>query len=282
MKSKQSQKAGDNAQQIQTDNFVNINNNTNTIVYNISVTYTEPTCNNNVSTSFEKNSETSVDNNSSKPSINTFEVSSQIKERELAKMLFDLFRKNDCGENDTILYNVFLTVLYYKLNPKQKEIILSVISGLIETGYIAYHKDSPTSFILLRKAYDIIYDQGICNKLLDTPWIMPLIEKSTKNINWKVTYNKLWNVIGDHRKKGIDPLYIKGSTFYNLVKKFNKELPPTYIDYLEERAKEGKSTSRRNYYRDLIEMLDTNARYKLYGEIQLHLDNVSLSEIPYL
>lgn len=97
-------------------------------------------------------------------------------------------------------------------------------------------------------------------KMQNTPWIIP----ACVDTDWNKAYNKLWRIIGSQEGA---LCYIKGSDFYNLILKYSDELPPSYGMYIDELRKKGRSTSRVDYYKDLIESLPKEQRMYFYGDL---------------
>jgi hypothetical protein len=187
-------------------------------------------------------------------------------ERELAELLFDKFRETNCKTNEIVMMRSIRFGVIDKLNPKEKEIFCTILNGLIFTGYYTYQEDSPECIRLTEKGYDYIYDDDKIEIMKQKPWIIPEVEKT----DWDRAYNKLWKVIGS-QDTAIH--YIGGSQFYKFVYELCDDIPPSYSNYIEQRKGKELSTSRMNYYKDLIDHLDEEKRFQLYVNIQIFIED---------
>jgi len=96
-------------------------------------------------------------------------------------------------------------------------------------------------------------------------------EKSTFNIpnikiekmNWIEIYNRLFEVINVQEDAGT---YFSGPRFIKTLKKF-KPYYPDYSQYIGLRNEQGKSTSRKIFYYDIIMELDENTRINFVNSI---------------
>ncbi|MCF8716436.1 hypothetical protein JM658_16535 [Joostella atrarenae] len=80
-------------------------------------------------------------------------------------------------------------------------------------------------------------------------------------MNWIQIYNRLFeliNIQGD--------TYYGGTKFLNTIREVNNNVP-SYINYIEQRRAENKSTSRRDYYFDLIMEKPENERIQIVNSI---------------
>ena len=80
-------------------------------------------------------------------------------------------------------------------------------------------------------------------------------------MNWVQIYNRLFeliNIQGD--------TYYGGTKFLNTIREVNYNVP-SYINYIEQRRAENKSTSRRDYYFDLIMEQSENDRVQIINSI---------------
>lgn len=186
-------------------------------------------------------------------------------ERELAELIFDKFRTSKCKTNEIVMMRNIRFGVIDKLNPKEKEIFDAVLNGLIFTGYYTYHSDSPECIRLTEKGYEYIYDDEKIADMKQKPWVIP----SVLETNWDKAYLKLWKTIGP-QDSAIH--YVGGSQFYKLILELADNIPPSYSQYIEERRKKELSTSRVDYYKDLINHLDEEKRKEFYVIIQLFLE----------
>lgn len=190
-------------------------------------------------------------------------------ERELAELIFDKFREQKCETGQVILlksikYDKFIM----NLNPIEKDLFYKILDELQYTGYYIYEKKLGEILRLTEKGYQYIYDDEKVSLMQNIPWIIPEKEKT----NWDRAYNRLWKVVDN------SIYYIKGSDFYKLIFNLYDNIPPSYTQYIEERKKKGISTSRVDYYKDLINLLDDDTRYQLYINIQIFIEDRMLDK----
>ena len=192
-------------------------------------------------------------------------------ERELAELIFDIFRALNCKTNEIVMMRSIRFGVIDKLNPKEKEMFFTVLNGLIFTGYYTYQGDSPECIRLSEKGYDYIYDEDKVQEMLKKPWVIPQVDKT----DWDKAFFKLWKVIGP---QDTATHYMSGSQFYKFIMELCDDIPPSYSLYIEQRRKKDLSTSRVEYYNDLINHLDEEKRKELYVNIQLFLENNTVSK----
>lgn len=196
-----------------------------------------------------------------------------INERQIAELIFDKFRNVNCKSGHIVMMNTIRFTVIDKLNPKERELFDIVFCGLQITGYFTYEENSPECIRLTQKGYDYIYEDELISKMINTPWLIP----SCYNPDWNKAYKKLWTIIG-HQDTAI--CYIKGPDFYNLICKFSDELPPSYNKYIDELREKDRSTSRINYYKDLIDNLEDEQKILFYGELQTYIEKKIVYEQP--
>ena len=185
-------------------------------------------------------------------------------ERELAELIFDKFREQKCETGQIIpLKSIEYDKFIMNLNPIEKDLFYKVLNGLQYTRYYDYEKDLGEILRLTEKGYQYIYDDEKISLMQNIPWIIPEKEKT----NWVIAYNRLWKAVDN------SIYYIKGSDFYKLILNLYDNIPPSYNQYIEERRKKGISTSRVDYYKDLINLLDEDTRYQLYINIQVFIED---------
>lgn len=189
-------------------------------------------------------------------------------EREIAELIFDKFRSAKCKAGHTVMFSVFQYTLIDKLNPKERDLFNIVCNGLIFTGYFTYKSDSPEFLVLTEKGYNYIYDDDKVAAMLQKPWVIPQVDKT----DWDKAFYKLWKVIGP---QDTATHYIGGSQFYKFIMTLCDDIPSSYTLYYEQRKKKDLSTSRVDYYNDLINHLDEEKRKELYVNIQLFLEDTS-------
>lgn len=185
-------------------------------------------------------------------------------ERQIAEIIFSFFRDANCKVGEIVMMNTILfSPVMKSLNPKEQDLFETVFVGLQATGYFE-RDDNLRCIRLTQKGFDYIYDEEQVCTMLKTPWVFPPI----KNVDWDKAYNRLWKVVGPQDSA----CYIGGSIFYGFIQDFTDELPPSYGKYIEMLRKKGLSTSRVDYYKDLIDGLDEQQRYLLYGKVQSYIE----------
>ena len=187
-------------------------------------------------------------------------------ERQIAEIIFDKFIASKSKSGEIIMFRVIQHTLIDKLNPKERELFEIVFNGLILTGYFTYEKDSPECIRLTEKGYDYIYDDNKIATMLQKPWIIPNPNKP----DWDKAFFKLWKVIGP---KDSATYYLKGSHFYSFIMELCDDIPPSYTKYIDFRTDKELSTTRVDYYKDLIDHLDEEKRIELYVNIQANIED---------
>ncbi|WP_311327708.1 toll/interleukin-1 receptor domain-containing protein [Capnocytophaga sputigena] len=189
-------------------------------------------------------------------------------ERELAELIFDKFREQKCKTGQIItLKSIKYDNFIMNLNPIEQDLFYKVLNELQYTGYYDYEKDLGEILRLTEKGYQYIYDNEKISLMQKIPWIIP--EK--EGTNWDRAYYKLWKAIGE-KEKAI--FYISGPKFYGFILDLYDNIPLSYSQYMEDRKEKAPfSTSRINYYKDLINLLDEDTRYQLYINIQIFIED---------
>lgn len=78
------------------------------------------------------------------------------------------------------------------------------------------------------------------------------------NTNWISAYNRLFVLLN---REG--PTYFSGSNFLRMVQQVDAG-SPSYQQLLQNRQKEGKSTSRKDFYWDVLQALPEQQKYQLF------------------
>jgi hypothetical protein len=193
-------------------------------------------------------------------------------EREIAELIFDKFRASNCKAGHIVMFRVIQFNIIDKLNPKEKELFSVVFNGLIATGYFTYESDSPVCIRLTEKGYDYIYDDNRIKLMLSKPWVIPPVNKT----DWDKAFFRLWKIIGPRDGASY---YLSGSKFYEFMMELCDDIPPSYTNYIDYRRKKELSTSRVDYYNDLINHLDEEKRKVLYVNVQLFIEEGTVSGV---
>lgn len=185
-------------------------------------------------------------------------------EREIAELIFDEFRRLKCKTNEVIMKNS-LQIIYNTLNPKEQDLFNKVLKGLQFTEYIRPGLNKSVIH-LTEKGFDYIYDNTKINIMLKKPWIIP----SVNNEDWDNVYNNLWTLVGIETN---NVNYLSGPSFYKIYLEINSDSEPTYNEYIEKRKINSLSTSRKDYYKDLLFTLNDDEKLELIVKIQIFIES---------
>ena len=83
-------------------------------------------------------------------------------------------------------------------------------------------------------------------------------------IDWAKIFNRLFEIIN-----GPDPLYFKGPRFIDAVRKIDPYFPD-YGQYIEQRRESDKSTTRKDYFYDILLSFEETQRVKIVNVILMH------------
>lgn len=87
------------------------------------------------------------------------------------------------------------------------------------------------------------------------------------SVNWIAAYNYLFAALNSENKA----LYVGGSTFCRMVQQVDTG-SPSYQQLIALRQQQGKSTSRKDFYWDLIQGLPEEQRFRLYRVFVDHIE----------
>lgn len=90
----------------------------------------------------------------------------------------------------------------------------------------------------------------------------------SSSVNWIAAYNYLFSSLNDSENK---ELYVGGSTFCRMVQQVDPG-SPSYQQLLPLRQQQGKSSSRKDFYWDLIQGLAEPQRFHLYRAFVDHVE----------
>ena len=79
-------------------------------------------------------------------------------------------------------------------------------------------------------------------------------------IDWNIAYKKLMELLDD---KDLGT-YHSGTQFLRVVNEFSDEVPYSYQDLMDELNSKGRSTTRRDYYKDILMQLPEHLRIQVY------------------
>ena len=87
------------------------------------------------------------------------------------------------------------------------------------------------------------------------------------SVNWIAAYNYLFAAFNSENQA----LYVGGSTFCRMVQQVDPG-SPSYQQLIALRQQQGKSTSRKDFYWDLIQGLPEEQRFRLYRVFVDHVE----------
>jgi hypothetical protein len=93
-------------------------------------------------------------------------------------------------------------------------------------------------------------------------------------IKWNAVFKRLM-VLMDQQGPG----YFSGSRFIRAVQPFNDDLP-NYTEFIEQRSRAGKSTTRIYYYKDILMDLEEGVRVRVVCAILDELETVDGNGVP--
>jgi hypothetical protein len=68
------------------------------------------------------------------------------------------------------------------------------------------------------------------------------------SVNWAVVYNRLFKIIDTPSPS---PFYYGGPRYIQKVQEVREDFP-NYTEFLRQQAERGRSTTRRDYYKDIL------------------------------
>jgi hypothetical protein len=79
------------------------------------------------------------------------------------------------------------------------------------------------------------------------------------NVDWIAAYNKLFKIINNNT----DDNYYSGSSFLQMAQQVDDRIP-NYTQFIKARKQQGLSTSRKDFYWDVINDLQEEQKYRLF------------------
>lgn len=90
----------------------------------------------------------------------------------------------------------------------------------------------------------------------------------------ELIFYKIWDVIGSG--KDDNPYYVDGKTFFNTIKRFIPGLPPSYSAYTSSLQKDGKSTSRFDWGKDLFRRISREEIIPFLNSLSEQINQASI------
>ena len=141
-----------------------------------------------------------------------------LTERQIEDMIFDAFRQTNCRVGHIVMMRTFRFGIEMRLNPIEKDKYFSVMSGIINLGYVTYHADSPECLRLTEKGYNYIYDEAKVKDMMNMPWFIPELN----NTNWEKAFNNFYHhTIGNK----YNPYKLHWEQFFEWIDAYNPGRP---------------------------------------------------------
>ncbi len=211
-------------------------------------------------------------------SINQEEILNYIQSENWKPVLDFLYKHRKAINSDTLLKystGIFESEFFRKLREKSKSIEFDDLQKLflLHNGNFFKLTDSNYKRLVIElatqskgeSAYNyasLFPDEENCKSIIEK--YKNSLQKEDKKvehrkidkINWIEIYNRLFEIINN---QGDTSTYFSGPRFINTLREFNK-YHPDYTQYIDLRNEQGKSTSRRIFYYDIIMELDEGSR----------------------
>lgn len=166
----------------------------------------------------------------------------------------------------------------YDRNRSEMNNLYVVLNLLLSNDYLHFSNSSQDFIMLSQKGYDHINGDFPLELSISLGDLMYLREIEQKGKDF--IFNELWKFIGKEEEAFF---YVNGPDYYNTIKPFIQGAYPSYSEYIGYRKKEGVSTSRMVWYRELFSLLaDEDAKIfisKLSEKINISINNKEGSDV---
>ncbi|MEZ4874893.1 MAG: toll/interleukin-1 receptor domain-containing protein [Flavobacteriaceae bacterium] len=218
-------------------------------------------------------------------SINQEEILNYIQSENWKPVLDFLYKHRKEIKSDTLLKystEIFESEFFRKLKEKSKSIEFDDLKKLFLLHNGNFFRLTDTNYKTLvielatqskgESAYNyasLFPDEEICKSIIEKyKSSMPKEDKKIENrkidkMNWIEIYNRLFEIINN---QGDTSTYFSGPRFINTLREFDK-YHPDYAQYIDLRNQQGKSTSRRIFYYDILMELDERTRIVFVNRI---------------
>ena len=160
----------------------------------------------------------------------------------------------------------------YVRNRSEMNNLYVVLNLLLSNDYLHFSNSSQDFIMLSQKGYDHINGDFPLELSISLGDLMYLREIEQKGKDF--IFNELWRFIGKEEEAFF---YVNDPDYYNTIKPFIQGAYPSYSEYIEYRKKEGVSTSRVVWYRELFSLLsDEDVKIfisKLSEKINISINN---------
>ncbi len=178
-------------------------------------------------------------------------------EQEFFKKVSDYpIQRKDIEDNLDTMYILNHGKFYQIADDKYRTLIIELVKRKPLNEAVNYARFFPDEEVCLQtiKKFEALKMKEEGFKLV-TPKNIPM--------NWIEIYNRLFELINN---QGDTATYYAGPRFINTVREFEPYFPD-YIQYINQRNREGKSTSRRIFYYDILLGLKEDIRLKVVNRI---------------
>lgn len=164
--------------------------------------------------------------------------------------------RKDIEEILETLFTLNIGKFYQLSNENYKTLVLEIIKRKplkIAAQYAKYFPDEEICKSTINRFENLKNEEANLNATLS----------KTKTMNWPEIYNRLFELINN---QGDVATYFSGPRFINTIKEFEPYFP-NYNQFIEQRNIEGKSTSRKIFYYDILMSLNEPIRLKVINRI---------------
>lgn len=178
-------------------------------------------------------------------------------EQEFFKKVIDYpLQRKDIEEDLDLLYTLNFGKFYNLSDDNYKKLIVEMVKRKPPNEAIPYARIFPEEEVC-KGVIRIMEDLKLKEEAFK------LTQLKTVPMNWIEIYNRLFELINN---QGDAATYFSGSRFINTVREFEPYFPD-YSQFLEQRNREGKSTSRKIFYYDILLELKEDMRLKIVDRI---------------
>ncbi len=169
--------------------------------------------------------------------------------KEYAKYIFSYFKNcNAPGQGLFLLRSIEAVARKERRTQTEINHIRLIVYNLYENGYFDM-PDEPMPFVKLTdKGFN--YTQGD-NLIANSIELESYIDLSKNDID--SIFRQLWDIIG---KQGEAPFYVDGSTYFNAIYPYAKNLSGNYSTFMDNLRKKNQSTSRIAWFKELLKEID--------------------------
>lgn len=169
--------------------------------------------------------------------------------KEYAKYIFSYFKNCDApGQGLFLLRSIEAGARKERRTQTEINHLRLIVYNLYENGYFEM-PDEPMSFVKLTdKGFN--YTQGD-NLIANSIELESYINLSKNDID--SIFRQLWDIIG---KQGEAPFYVDGSTYFNAIYPYAKNLSGNYSTFMDNLRKKNQSTSRIAWFKELLKEIN--------------------------